>query len=254
MNENLVSAILVYGQRYRTEQLFDRYEPGALLSDWWKALWFFFDRAFYQGRRDDLSYVVNKAALGVLELAISDTNGQIADAQLSELELHLSAKIGKGRIGKAGDVKMVLSTLRYLRRVPEANIVKDSVARISAGQIAQHYKELQIAISPKTGIYQIGPKVASFYLRDLVTLYGLESHVPAQVQYMLQPVDVWVRRLAVTAGIVASDASDEAIRQAIVKLSAERGCSPLQFNQGVWYLGYNSFALLLEVLAKQGIS
>lgn len=253
MNVNLVSAILVYGQRYRTEQLFDRYEPKALQSDWWKALWFFFDRAFYQGRRDDVSYRVSNAAHSVLEPVISDTNGRIADAQLPGLELNLSAKIGKGHVGKAGDVKMVLSTLRYLRRVPEANIVKDSVARISAGQIAQHYKELQIAISPKSGIYQIGPKVASFYLRDLVTLYGLESYVPAQVQYTLQPIDVWVRRLAEKAEIVAPNASDGAIRQAIVELSVERGCSPLQFNQGVWYLGYNSFALLLEVLAKHGI-
>lgn len=254
MNENVVNAVLLFGQRYRKEQLIDRYEPDTMLLGWWDALRFFFGRAFYQGRRDDISFLVYTAAIDVLELAVSHTDGYLDDAQLSELEQQLHAKIGKGQIGKGGDVKMVISTLRHIRQLPQANIVADSVERIKMGNIGQYYKDIQIAVSPQTGIYQVGPKIASFYLRDLVTLFNLEQFVPADFQYTLQPVDVWVRRLAITAGMVTHGATDEAIRQAIVKLTAERGCSPLQFNQGAWYLGYNAFPLLLEVLEKHSLA
>lgn len=251
VNEKLVQAIITYGDRYRQELLFDRYSPHLLRSDWWEAVKFFFGRAFYQGRRDDVSARVESAALKVLEPTISHSSGHVDDDTLDKVERSLHMVIGKGHVGKSGDVKMILSTLRYISRLPHANIVADSVARIRAGEIGQHYADLQISRNPNGGIYQVGPKIASFYLRDLVTLFGVDDYVPSDFQYCLQPIDVWVRRLAHTTGIVSEGASDDTIGQAIVALCGELDCSPLKFNQGAWYAGYNAFSLLLEVLSAQ---
>lgn len=251
VNENLVHAIISYGDRYRQELLFDRYNADLLRSDWWQALKFFFGRAFYQGRLDKVSARVESAALKVLEPAISHSNGHVDDDTVDELELSLQAVIGEGHVGKARDVEMIRSTLHYIDRLADANVVADSVARIKAGNIGQHYADLQISRNPSSGIRQVGPKIAAFYLRDLVTLFGLEQYVPSDFQFCLQPIDVWVRRLAVSTGIVGESASDQTIGQAIVMLCAKHGCSPLKFNQGAWYAGYNAFSLLLEALSKQ---
>jgi hypothetical protein len=114
-----------------------------------------------------------------------------------------------------------------------------------AGELAAHYDELQAATG-SPGIIQVGPKIAAFYLRDLVSLFELDETVPLRELALLQPVDVWVRRLVGRLGLAKETASDEEIRDAIVGICAERNCSPLLFNQGLWYLGAHAFDLLLE--------
>jgi hypothetical protein len=84
----------------------------------------------------------------------------------------------------------------------------------------------------------------------VVSLYQLEDKVSDEFAFCLQPVDVWVRKLAYKTGIVDSRASDKEIQEAVVALCREYGCSPLQFNQGAWYAGYFAFDLLLEMLAE----
>jgi len=144
---------------------------------------------------------------------------------------------------------MVLSTLNFIDRLPAHNIVSYSVERIRHGEIDEHYRELQRSQN-KNGIIQIGPKIASFYLRDVVSLYHLEDKIPDEFAIYLQPVDVWIRKLARKTGIVSDRASDQEIQKAIVALCKEYGHSPLQFNQGAWYVGYSEFDLLLEILIK----
>lgn len=247
MNEKLVYAILSYGDRYKEEYLL-KYSNDELLRNWLEALKFFFGRAFYQGRRDDVSGKVQDAAIGVIEHNSSIVNGNLEDNDLDILKKELQEKIGKGKIGKARDVEMVISALQYVRRLPNLNIVAHSIQRIDACEISKHYQELQKSLN-KTGIVQVGPKIASFYLRDVVSLFQLENLVSYDFQFCLQPVDVWVRRLA-KIGIVQNNATDEEIQKAIVKLCNELHCSPLKFNQGAWYAGYHSFDLLLENLKK----
>jgi hypothetical protein len=250
MNQRLVDAILAYGARYRTTHLVERYKPAELLRDWWKAFDFFLGRACFQGRRDTLSERVYQAAIAALKPPVSQTDGIVPEAQLPLIERALAGRIGRGHVGKARDVQMVVSALRYIRNLPHANLVAYSVASIKAGGVREHFLELQHAKSPATGIRQVGPKVAAFYLRDVVSLFELEPAVPPDVQYCLQPVDVWVRRLAPRIGVVSEEAPDDAIVNALVQLCLERRCSPLQFNQGAWYAGYFAFDLLLEHLAS----
>jgi len=254
MDRRFVERILALGQRYREEMLLRYYSCETLLSDWWQALRFFFGRAFYQGRRNEVSEKVFGAAMEVLDPICSARDGVQRRAEHEEngwrsVREQLGERIGKGKVGKARDIEMAISALEHVGRLPKCNIVASSVARIRASEIERDYKELQRRHS-KTGIVQVGPKVAALYLRDVVSLYELEALVPEEFQFCLQPVDVWVRRLAKKTGLVAEAASDAAIRDAIVSMCRSLGCSPVQFNQGAWYAGSFAFELLLEQLSR----
>lgn len=249
----MIKAIVSYGGRYRHEVLPGAYKGQTaeglqqkLLHDRWEALKFFFGRAFFQGRLDKVSERICAAAVGLLE-AEPDLAGRcFVGKDLDRLRGELSKVIGLGKVGKGGDIKMVISTFDYVSKLPKQNIVAHSFAAIRAGEITRHYEDLQ-------AIFQVGPKVASFYLRDVVSLFNLESAVPDDFQFCLQPVDVWVRRLAIKTGMVIGGDSDEEVRRRIVNVCKDYGCSPLQFNQGAWYAGYYAFDLLLERLTARGL-
>jgi hypothetical protein len=65
---------------------------------------------------------------------------------------------------------------------------------------------------------------------------------------LLQPVDVWVRKVARKTGIINDGVSDEEIKKSILRVCQEAGVSALRFNQGVWYLGKNAFDIVIENL------
>lgn len=257
MNSNFVRSVVQYGQRYRREML-GRYEPKRLLNNWWAAFDFFLGRACLQGRRDDISERVHQAVVEALSPLFSGENG-VANYERErrsgwkEVEGALKQRVGQGKVGKARDVDMVLSALDFIGRLPSLNIVDYSVRRIQNGEIDKHYNELQHSQN-KGGIIQIGPKIASLYLRDVVSLYQLEDKVSDEFAFCLQPIDVWVRKLAFKTGIVDNGANDKEIQEAIVALCREYGCSPLQFNQGAWYAGYFALDLLLEILQEASVA
>jgi len=90
----------------------------------------------------------------------------------------------------------------------------------------------------------IGPKIAAFLCRDLAWIFGCEERLPASERLLLQPVDTWVRQIAVLlwpefkpvehrqAGQV-----DFLIAARIVSAAQELGQSGVEFNQGSWYFG-----------------
>jgi hypothetical protein len=250
VNRRITRDILAYGARYRKELLM----PSSLTKkqiqeDWRAALKFFFSKAFYQGRTDTLSERVEKAALEVLESEFSREDLQLRDWDLDLIQRKLEEKVGKGKVGKARDIEMVISSLRYVNRLPDSNIVAHSIRRIEAYEIRQHYAEIQRSRS-EAGIVQVGPKIAAFYLRDVVSIFDLEDKVPAEFQFTVQPIDVWVRRVAFHTGMVPRGSSDQQVGQAIIDLCKGVDCSPLRFNQGAWYVGAYAFRLLMEKLEE----
>jgi hypothetical protein len=248
---SLVASVLEYGRQYR-ETFLRSCDRDRLTDNWWTALGFFYDRAFYQGRRDIVSRRVHDEAITVLDpIFTSDTDGTIRAAEETRewagLRDELQRRIGRGKVGKARDIEMTISALEYVGRLPQINIVRFSLEQVNKGAIEEHFSELQRSRNPK-GIVQVGPKIAALYLRDLVSLYELRDKVPQQFQFCLQPVDVWVRKLAAKTGIVAENEADSRIAKAIVDLCADHNCSALEFNQGAWYLGAHAFELLVERL------
>jgi hypothetical protein len=145
---------------------------------------------------------------------------------------------------------MIISALQFIGTLPNKNIVTYSVERIRGGQLQLHYKELQLS-EQTTGIRQVGPKVAAFYLRDVVSLFQLTDSVDSSSAFCLQPVDTWVQQIAVRLGIVPNEADKQTTQRAIAKWCQEQGISPLRFNQGAWYMGYYALDLLLELLSSR---
>ena len=258
---NVLNEIYNYGIRYQKENLPDQETLKKINNDWWEALKFFLGRAFYQGRRNDVSYMVYEKAVQVLDPIFKQPALDLNDPSLKNRLNNLNMVIGKGKVGKARDIEMVISCIDFIRRVPGYNIVNYSVEKVKAKNIEGHYYELQKA-EDSNGIVQVGPKVASFYLRDVVCSFKLENYVPVQFQFCLQPIDTWVRKIAISTNIfkampeselerLENGYYDEDIRAKIIELCDHNGWNALQFNQGAWYAGYYAFPLLLERLAKK---
>lgn len=139
---------------------------------------------------------------------------------------------------------MLVGIFQFIAALPEKNLTLYSLSRIRAGKLADHYHELD-------GIWQIGTKVASFYLRDLVCIYGLDTFVAKDDLKFLQPIDVWVRKVAHRLGVTSDENCPEnQVRSRIIEACAQTGVSAFKFNQGAWYLGKNAFNIVIEHLDK----
>jgi hypothetical protein len=158
------------------------------------------------------------------------------------LEKALQEKIGKGMVGKGGDVRMVISSLEYLSKCPGLNIVRHIYQKIKTTEdedrVEDLYHELQ-------GIKQVGPKISSFFLRDVLNLFHneLEPLLPPRAYLYLQPFDTWVKQLSQDAGIVDKEDSPERAIRKIVVSCREAGVSPVLFNQGLWKIGSQKISL-----------
>jgi endonuclease III len=241
MNEEAIKKVLQFGERFRNEYL-PRTWKTRVENDWYGGISLLISRAFYQGRRDEVSEMVEKAAAPVLDRYFDGKDISILKGfDFDALKSALMAVIGKGKVGKERDADMVVDIFRFVSRLPEENLARYSVAAIELGDIKKLYKDLM-------DITSIGPKIASLYLRDLVDVYDLESKIAPGDLVLLQPVDVWVRKVARKTGIINDGVSDEEIKKSILRVCQEAGVSALRFNQGVWYLGKNAFDIVIENL------
>lgn len=110
----------------------------------------------------------------------------------------------------------------------EDNIVLISKKDLENGQIRKALDRLR-------KIRGIGNKIASFFLRDLVIEYDLGDSIPYQDRWLLQPIDVWVRRIV--RSLSEPSMNDEKIAEWIVDVCKEANQNPEQCNQGMWYFG-----------------
>ena len=144
IKRDIIDQILEYGQMYKRTFL-SKLNTKELLSNWWKALEFFlFGKAFFQGRSDERSAEISKLAFNVLEPIFSRDDGikKIAELDnnlLNDIEIKLKEKIGKGKKGKSGDIKMTLSTLKYVNSLHGHNLVRHSYEMIKSREVKKHY-------------------------------------------------------------------------------------------------------------------
>lgn len=256
-------------------------DANKILDSWWLSLIFFFDRVFYQGRRDEVSTMFKEATIIALEEFLGKTEqeklsqlirlkdngcldyhsygfGDKVVARLPSLCSELKAKLnGKYFVqlpngnkkerstGKARDREMTIDTLRFLTENLEKhdfNILKYTISQIRDHGLNRLYGQL-------TDIRQVGDKTARLFLRDAVAVYDLEKlELDVEELSLLQPVDTWVRQICRSSQVklVSKDTSDREIQKKIVKLCLDMGVSPIKFNQGIWYLGSHSLELLLN--------
>jgi hypothetical protein len=247
MNEQAIGKVLQFGERFSNEYLPCSWKT-RLEKDWYGGVSLLISRAFYQGRRDEVSEMVEKAAGPVLDRNFDGKQFSILSGfDFDALKNDLMAVIGKGKVGKERDADMVVDIFRFVSRLPGENLAQYSVSAIERGDIRKLYKDLM-------DITSVGPKIASLYLRDLVDLYDLESKIAPENLALLQPVDVWVRKVVWKTGIVSNGASDSEIQKNILEVCQKAGVSALRFNQGVWYLGKNAFDIVVANLRTIEVS
>lgn len=248
VNKKAIEKIVGYGDTYIEQHLENGYEKSRLTTDWWEGLKFLFDHVFYQGRSDKVSERVENEAITVLEKYVNE-NKENPEIILNKnnhekITCDLEEVIGKGKVGRHRDIEMVISILKFISRIEDKNILKYSVSKIKNGYVRDHYEELQ-------SIRSIGPKVSSFYLRDLIYMYSLDSYISKEDLIFLQPIDTWVRKVALKVKIIDNiDEDDTIVREKIVESCLNLNLSTTKFNQGSWYLGYNSFDILIDNLDK----
>jgi len=218
-----------------------------ILQDWWEALKLFFNKSFYRGRRDEISGRFHRIAL---ESLTSYFGNDAPDAASLMNKAHgkgwnrLSDFLLTNGLNNKGDRKMVISTLEFICDLGPPfsyNIAKFCKKKIEEGRLSEVYTRI-------IGIDFIGDKLASLFLRDLVVLYDL--NVKNEDFDFLQPVDTWVKQVAIMIGLIEEKASFTAVKKAIIDSCLACGISPIEFNMGAWYVGANSFQVLLD---KNGV-
>jgi hypothetical protein len=86
----------------------------------------------------------------------------------------------------------------------------------------------------------IGPKIASYYLRDLMEFQSLnveKINIEEKDRWLLQPIDIWVRRIVEVENKELKKKKDMEIAKEIVSISLENNLNPEHVNMGMWFFG-----------------
>ncbi len=205
------------------------------LDDPWDSLWVFlkgyaFER---QGRPEDFQH----AAVD----AIDEVRAQGLDAEAAVRAwtafTHRLRNAGLNHASNPMCPRDTAYTRQHRGRAPPAVVGKISAVEFAQEQLAGEpmvawvrrmleSDQVQEAHKLLRRINGIGPKIASFFLRDVATRYDL---TPAADRALLQPIDKWVRFVARHLG--GHDLDDAGYAAYIVGNADE----PERANQGAWY-------------------
>lgn len=138
---------------------------------------------------------------------------------------------------------MVLEVVDFLGDIGDhLDIVTYSSEAIEEGKIGAVHDRL-------TDIHNIGQKKAALYLRDLVTIKDLEEGLAWEEYRYVFPVDTQVKQVATEIGIVDEGVNTDTVIEEILD-ACLRDVSPVEFNQGAWYVGAHAFDVVMSNLSK----
>ena len=96
------------------------------------------------------------------------------------------------------------------------------------------------------GVKGIGPKLASFFLRDLWSFIGPWKNTATQDLYCVQPIDRWVQFWAKECWPqtkfpllkdAPSDTRVENFAKKVIQVYFQNDIDPISFNKGAWFVG-----------------
>jgi len=117
------------------------------------------------------------------------------------------------------------SLVRQLREKGKSNILAYAQECIRQGIIPEAFDFL-------ISIRGIGPKIASFFLRDAKELLpegGVSVQIDGSIRWQLQPIDIWVKR---TIELIARRRMEN--REA-ARFIVQNSANPERANMGMWY-------------------
>ncbi|MBM3703361.1 MAG: hypothetical protein FJW63_10355 [Actinobacteria bacterium] len=253
----IIKNISKFGKNYQEEYLFKDCKKDLLKnylkSDWFVSLKFFFDRAFMRGRRDELSVIFEDRAIVVIDYLFRKNIKIIKNLNDDFFDMLNQRLLDEG-VNNINDREMVAGIIRFMavNISEDFNIINYTIKNIENKNLQKVYSDLM-------KVKHIGHKIASFYLRDFVCVFD-EYKFNAHEQTYFQPIDSWVGKILSRLkfldelGIKKTDNLNERqlylLRQTIVNKCLESAVSPIEFNQGAWYIGKNSYDILLKNLDK----
>lgn len=85
----------------------------------------------------------------------------------------------------------------------------------------------------------VGPKTTSTFIRDMIAIYDLEAEIDPIDRLILQPIDRWVRLIAVHYALDegGGNAVDWVLAGKMAKLARSVGVSGIDFNMGCTWFG-----------------
>lgn len=210
-----------------------------------EALLFFLERAFYGARRVELSREYFDHAKLTLEehqdLIRNALAGESDEGWTETLHDALASEIGNSR-----DCEMVWSTVEWLAADLSltTDIVERSLEAIKSGDIAAHHQEI------RDEVYNVGPKKTSLYLRDLVAVAELEDGIEDEWAYIV-PIDTRIETVA--SAVLDMEIDSNSWRRSaedIAEVCREHAVSPVEFDEGAWYVSANALEILLDSIGR----
>ncbi len=122
-----------------------------------------------------------------------------------------------------------MSTVEFLSVLAKENKSANIITWAKKGLQEEKTRDIHKALS---GINGIGGKIASFFLRDVASFYGIS---PLKYRYLVQPIDVWIRRIS--KQLMTLEPVDEQIARWIVEEATKDNVTPEAVSQGMWYFG-----------------
>ncbi|MDP2926756.1 MAG: hypothetical protein Q8N65_01310 [bacterium] len=253
-----------------------------IAEDWWLSLIFFFDFCFYQGRGDWLSSDYENATIKALTELLGDPSQKLIsvnqlkrdgwlepknwDSPINPLRIALNKKYRwdpderppniKGHIrkgfmtdtGKPRDREMVAAVIRFVSGLELDNhsIVKHAIRLLINRQINRLAENID-------SIRGVGEKITSLFIRNIVTFYSPiseDSLARSELKWIF-PLDTWVNKLTKRLHFEGIDQFER--RDNILAFCLENNISPIALNEGLWYVGANSFDILLDILMHEGV-
>ncbi len=228
-NEKLLPFFEEYGERYRKVYLHNRdYTDENLRENPYLALEFFLRHSFYRGRPQKLS-----------DKIFSEVSKVVFDLEdkakpIEELKNYIkSLKIPKH------DIEHVISLTEYMRKFPENYNIYNHIKGLIEESIEKAYRELR-------WIKQVGDKIASFILRDIILVAGLELKIenPESIKYIF-PQDTHVEKAL--KNYFPTEKFYIYLFQYLNKNNKNDTLTVAKIASGMWYAHYHAFDILMEI-------
>lgn len=122
-----------------------------------------------------------------------------------------------------------MSVVEFLSALAKENKSANIITWAKKGLQEEKTRDIHKALS---GINGIGDKIASFFFRDVASFYSIS---PLKYRYLVQPIDVWIRRIS--KQLMNLEPVDEEIAKWIVEEATKDNVTPEAVSQGMWYFG-----------------
>ena len=220
------------------------------LKDSTKAVKWFCGTTFFAGRGDWLSDIYRRAFFITFSRIFSDDIDDIKIKEKIDLLLEnfkeevskIKKLSGEAYKVRGRDLEAIRNSLEFVaNNLKEYNFnpVKFLKEKIEKHEVREFIEKVRIK--------QVGLKLKSMMIRDVVVWYNLKL-TDEELRFIF-PVDVWVRELCSRIWPETKNMKEKELMNYITLRLKEMKISPTYFNAGLWAIGWhgrNAVKLLLE--------